>query len=63
MWRSKRKETSGHDLRHVIREELRQVYDGGRLRHTMYFAIVAWLTSIPSFNNSPWRRGAPVFLR
>ena len=25
----------------------------------MYFATVAWLTSIPSFTSSPWMRGAP----
>ena len=25
----------------------------------MYFATVAWLTSMPSLSNSPWIRGAP----
>ena len=28
-------------------------------RRTMYFATVAWLTSMPSFKSSPWMRGAP----
>jgi hypothetical protein len=33
--------------------------DGGLRCFTMYFATVAWDTSMPSFSNSPWIRGAP----
>ena len=47
-------EIGRHDL-----VDVRHVCDGRRRRLRMYFAIVASLTSIPSFNSSPWIRGAP----
>jgi hypothetical protein len=42
-----------------LRRKWRQLGEGlPPLRH-MYLATVAWLTSTPSFNSSPWTRGAP----
>ena len=34
------------------------ISDGGFGCRTMYLVTVAWLTSMPSFNNSPWLRGS-----
>ncbi len=42
-----------------LSRNVRQVCDGGFGCRTRYLVTVAWLTSIPSFNNSPWMRGAP----
>ena len=42
-----------------LRRKLRHVGEGVPTRRTMYFATVAWLTSMPSFKSSPWIRGAP----
>jgi hypothetical protein len=41
-----------------LRRKLRQVGDGVPRLRSMYFATVAWLTSMPSFSSSPWMRGA-----
>ena len=38
---------------------VRHVCDGGLGERDMYFETVAWETLTPSFNNSPWIRGAP----
>ena len=38
---------------------VRQVWDGGPRRLIMYLETAASETSIPSFNSSPWIRGAP----
>jgi hypothetical protein len=46
-------EIGRHDLADVIRKNVRQVCDGGWRRRPMYFATVAWQTSIPSFRSSP----------
>jgi hypothetical protein len=43
-----------------LRRKLRDVGEGVPTRRTMYFATVAWLTSIPSFNSSPWMRAHPT---
>ena len=40
--------------------KVRHVCDGGPDRRRMYFATVAWLTSISSFRSSLWIRGAPT---
>jgi hypothetical protein len=42
-----------------LRRKLLHVDEGVPTRRTMYFATVAWLTSMPSFKSSPWIRGAP----
>src|SRR5215469_18839196 len=39
--------------------KLRQVCDGGFRRRTRYLLTLVSPTSIPSFSNSPWMRGAP----
>jgi hypothetical protein len=36
-----------------LRRKLRQVGEGLPTRRTMYFATVAWPTSMPSFKSSP----------
>jgi transposase InsO family protein len=41
-----------------LRRKLRHVGEGVPARRLMYFATVAWLTSMPSFSSSPWMRGA-----
>jgi hypothetical protein len=38
---------------------VRQFWDGGFWLRTIYFDTAAWETSMPSFSNSPWIRGAP----
>jgi hypothetical protein len=38
---------------------VRQVCDGGLRRRGMYLDTVGSLMSNPSFNSSPWMRGAP----
>ena len=58
-------EIDGRQTAHMVlkatwfRRNVRQVCDGGFGCRTMYLVTVAWLTSMPSFNNSPWMRGAP----
>src|ERR1035437_6115105 len=42
-----------------LRRKLRQVEEGAPRLRTMYFATIAWLTSMPSLSSSPWIRGAP----
>src|SRR5437870_6534009 len=39
--------------------KVRQVWEGGLHWRPMYFATVAWDTSIPILSSSPWIRGAP----
>ena len=39
--------------------KVRQVWEGGLRWRAIYFATVAWETSIPSLSSSPWIRGAP----
>ncbi len=42
-----------------LSRNVRQVCDGGFGCRTMYLVTVACETSMPSFNSSPWMRGAP----
>ena len=58
MFVSKRVNASAEQVA-SLRRKLCRVGEGVLTRRTMYFATVAWLTAMPSFNNSPSMRGAP----
>jgi hypothetical protein len=49
----------GDDADCFVAEETTHVGEGVPARRIMYFATVAWLTSMPSLRSSPWMRGAP----